>query len=303
MPCDSPAAGLVTLGSVIRDLGSQKAKELDGHTKRLVEHARHFINHCRRCALDVCDPKLRGCGHTAKAVGVFRSTKPQYQSVKYEIRRLGDDPECTVWLLPKFKYAGGNMCPTIEELDEFYIDGYPPTQWNGQVGEVQPEMYACLVPEAQILPENLRRSYSGLCFAGRVAGETHSRKACALIRFRDGDSETGLDDLLTVHEWAPSIISRVSFFNARTLENDRGSVSTSITVSDGDASFLKIIDRTDFEHSDVVAVVDRTLERDRLEAVGDKLSDNTQWYKPDVDLLNALLPAPRGISIIILRRS
>jgi len=194
------------------------------------------------------------------------------------------------------------MCPLVEELKEFYIDGDPAPEWNNSHGELPAGIYSQLIPDAPILPENLRRSYSGLCLAGRVAGESHTRNLCASIRFRDQGPETALDQLLAVHGWSKSVVSRVSFFNARTLEFDRACVNPSLAVADGDVSFLRIMTRTEFSHGDVIAVVDRTMERDRLEAVGHKLSDLSQWYVPDSDLVAKLPPAPRGISVAILRR-
>jgi hypothetical protein len=301
MPCDSAAAGLILLGAMIRDLEVKEANELDRHTMRLVEHARQYVEHCRRCTLPVCDPLLRGCGQISKVNGSFRSTKPQYQSVKYSITKMGKDPDCPIWLLPNFKYAGGNMCPLIEELGEFFIDGDSPSQLHFSTSGLSPELYEQLVPGTVILPDNLKRSYSALCLAGRAIGESATREMCASMRFRSGSKEHGLGELLTIQDWSVAKVSRVAFFNTRTEELDRKAATPHLVVADGDASFLKVVDHSEFQRSDVVGVIHRTMERDKLETVGIKMQPS-QWYAADTDRLCELPPLPRGISVAILRR-
>jgi hypothetical protein len=66
---------------------------------------------------------------------------------------------------------------------------------------------------------------------------------------------------------------------------------------------LRVVDGKDFEHSDVVGVIHRTMERDRLEAVGTKLENLRQWYAPDDTLFDGLPKRPRGIGVTVLKRS
>ena len=138
--------------------------------------------------------------------------------------------------------------------------------------------------------------------AGRAAGEASTREACATLRFHDGAEGYGLEELLTVYGWSECNLSRVSFFNSRTDTLDRNTVLPSLVVADGDASFLRVVDKLEFQQSDIVGVIHRTMERDKLEAIGNRLVQLNQWYLPDIELLAGLPAAVRGISVSVLRR-
>jgi len=75
-----------------------------------------------------------------------------------------------------------------------------------------------------------------------------------------------------------------------------------LVVADGNASFLKVIDRSNFEQSDIIAVFQRVIERDKLEELGSKLASLDQWYALDTESMGCLPPSPRGIAVSILRR-
>ena len=94
--------------------------------------------------------------------------------------------------------------------------------------------------------------------------------------------------------------SRVTFFNSRARQLDRNTGSTSLVVADGDSAFLRAIDAREFQQSDVVGVIHRTVERDRLESIGTKLADLSQWYVPDGNVLDPV-PQPRGITVSVLQ--
>ncbi len=71
----------------------------------------------------------------------------------------------------------------------------------------------------------------------------------------------------------------------------------------GDTAFLRAIDAPEFRDSDVVGVIHRTVERDRLESIGTKLADlSQQWYAPDAEMLDRISPAPTGITVLVLKR-
>jgi len=120
------------------------------------------------------------------------------------------------------------------------------------------------------------------------------------IRFEDDGCEADLSQLLTVQAWMPGTVSRVMFYNARTEEFDRQQAKPQVVIADGDLSFLRVIDGNDFENSDLIGVIHRTMERDRLEAIGTKLENLRQWY--DHSVLEGLPQAPRGIGISVLKR-
>jgi hypothetical protein len=126
------------------------------------------------------------------------------------------------------------------------------------------------------LEPNLARSDSAICLASRVAGESVSRAAFSAIRFECQNSMANLAGLLTVHRWSPETVSRVTFFNSRTQQLDRDAGFTSLVVADGDTAFLRAVDAPEFRQSDIVGVVHRAVERDRLESIGTKLASLSQ---------------------------
>ena len=300
MPCDSAAAGLVTLGAMIRDLSDPQANDVDGHYDRLLQYARQFLMDCRPCELK-CNPQAAKCGHSKEATGLLRSpllpraTVAISEETNFEARQIA-------WIQ---HHGRRNQClvrPLSQHTVNYHIDGEPPPEWNSADGELPARRYEHFVHAAPFHADNLRKSYSGLCLAGRTGGGNASREVCASVRFRDGTGELGLEDLLTVHGWSESNISRVAFFNARTGEFDRSAAAPRLAVADGDASFLRVAGQSEFQRSDVIGVIHRTMERDRLEALGNKMNALRQWYVQDEDMLLGLPGVPRGMSISILRR-
>jgi len=297
MPCDSPGAGLIALGAMLRDLGNATANDTDGHYDALLRHAKQFLNDCQPCELRECDPKIKGCGYTKKAHGRLRSVDHHRG-----VWAISDD---TDFKDRKLAWRQGNVShrpTTIGNALRWHLDGEPPTQVRATSRALPEDRYASFFEGTRIFPDNLGRSYSGLCFAGRVAGEERSQKVCASVRFRKGETEHGLDDLLTIYGWSSTEVSRVAFYNSRTEEIDRAKAPPALVVADGGDSFLKISSLSRFQHSDVIGVIQRTMERTHLEAIGDKLTALRQWYFQDEDMLCGLPALPNGISIAIFRR-
>jgi hypothetical protein len=81
MPCDSAAAGLVTLGALIRDFGNPNANDAGTHFEALLRYARQYLEKCRDCKTR-CHPELRECGYIAEASGYVRKDGKPYLIVK-----------------------------------------------------------------------------------------------------------------------------------------------------------------------------------------------------------------------------
>jgi hypothetical protein len=74
-------------------------------------------------------------------------------------------------------------------------------------------------------------------------------------------------------------------------------------IADGDGAFLGALAQKEiFRNSDIIGVVSRVLERDRLESLGMKMGDLGGWYSPDEEMLFTLPALPRGISMTILKK-
>ncbi len=336
MPCDSPAAGLIALGAMVHDLGNPRANDVDGHYDKLLKYAKQYLQSCKPCIEKhgKCNPDQIKCGYKKRATGKLRSPKlrgtvtisAETDFTKGELK----------WILNKTT----TVTPEPNHTINYHIDGEPPCQWDEDAGELLGDPYQALVnglittrdDEVKVISENLRRSYSGLCFAGRNQGETQCKEVCDRIcsenlrrsysglcfagrsqgetqckevcdricfRLADGTATYRLSELLTVSGWSSSPISRMAYFNSRTQKADRNVVTPTLVVADGDDAFLR--SRSAFSGSDVIGVVHRTMAYDRLEEVGEKMRPD-QWYAADTDLLCELPPKPKGISIAVLKR-
>src|SRR5262249_19260706 len=152
MPCDSPAAYLIGLGSLIRDLGSPAATNVSGHYDALLRHARQYLNHCRSCE-SRCSPDLKGCGYAAEASGLLRDKDGKV----YEISSSTDF---------KFKkmvvvIRNGTWQVWPQRALDLQIKGQPPARLTHSTGALAQEPYVAIVPGAEIVSANLRESFSG----------------------------------------------------------------------------------------------------------------------------------------------
>lgn len=301
MPCDSGSAGLIVLGAMIRDLGRAGTNEVDGHYDGLLRYAHQYLSTCRPCPLKTCNPVEQRCGCVSEATGILRSTSIPNKKFTISDRTSFEERRLAV------HFSDGRNKTCVHLLNPghtvvYYIDGEPPHQDSSPRSALTAEVYDRLVDGAEIMPENLRASYSGLCFAGRAAGSSATQQICSLLRFRHGTAVLQLDELITVHAWSPGTISRVSFFNAHTSRLDRHSAVPALVVADGDAAFHKCLATPGFQEADIAAVVHRTMEHEKLEAVGNKIDELRQWYEPDEEFLTRLPSLPRGLSLTVLKR-
>ncbi len=294
MPCDSAGAGLVALGAMICGLASPNANDLDGHYEALTRYTRQYLESCRACDMR-CRPQAKGCGYTTEVSGRVRYKGEHL----YAVSERTDLVRGEIWFFGQGVDRWLNPPLSID----WQIEGEPLPQLVDETEALPEQVYDVIVDGAQIVAENLQRSFSGLCLAGRVAGEIASREAYASIKFHIGDMEYGLPGLLTVHGWHNSReVSRVTFFNARTQEIGRSSYAPALVVADGDLSFLRVLDRPEFQTSDVIGVIHRIIERDNLESIGNRMLGLRQWYDDDTDSMEWLPNMPKGVSVAILKR-
>ena len=298
MPCSSPGAGLIALGALIGDLGKVQANDLDTHNDVIFNYARQYLEYCKDCTLAICDPIIKRCGFDSESLGVIRSVRR-----KNNIYRVSAETDCDKRKLVIFESRNPSAKTEInqEYLINLYVDGAPPAVSPSAEAGLPESAYQGLIDEAQIHPSNLRKSYSGLVLAGRAKGSSDTKAAYGAVHFSSQNETYTLTELLAIHGWADSKVSRTAFFNARTEDIDHTVAQPRLVVSDGDSSFLKSVDT--FRKSDVIGVIDRSLDRDRLEVIGQKISALKSWYQPDTEF-QALLPIPvPGISITILKKS
>jgi hypothetical protein len=278
MPCESAAAGLVVLGAMRRRLAVHDANDSLAHFQRIERLAGH------------------------KEVQTFL----RHDTYLGRFRLESKDPRGFVWVRREQTSSGKNSLRTIilpSHANAWRFDGEAPIQNVLGIELPYGSFYGQLMQDGfPPIQANLATSDSGICLAGRVAGESVSKNILDSILFQSHDQAVPLPNLLTIQRWSPGTISRVTFFNTRTGQIDRSTGCTRIVIADGDGAFLKVIEAADFRHSNVIGVVHRVLERDRLEALGIKIAELAQWYAPDSELLKELPPSPGGITISMLKR-
>jgi hypothetical protein len=276
MPSDSAAAGLVTLGAMRWCLELDDANDTSLHYEKLLALAK------------------------ARPDGVTLRHNRRQGSFVFD----GFNSDGTPWVRQLNSRSGLRMNITLSSALNWRIHGDPPVALIPGQQVPNAQLYRHLVTQGgEIRSSNLSESHSQVCLAGRGTGEVPTKGSIEAIRFRADGSEADLSQLLTVQSWMPGTISRVRFYNARTEEFDRQSLRPQVVIADGDTSFLKVIDGVDFEKSDVIGVIHRTIERERLESIGTKVESLRQWYDHDNSFLNCLPKQPRGIGISVLRKS
>ena len=282
LPCESAAAGLVALGAIRYRLTLADANDALSHFERIERLA-------------------------ARRDG---ETYVRHQTVRGRFRLQGRDARGLVWVRQEQKTIAdrfsSNGPPAIAihagNANEWRLEREAPVETVHGSGISHRGFYDALIEGAPTLLElNLSRSDSSICLAGRVAGESVSRSAFSAIRLEYENRVADISELLTVHSWSPGTVSRITFFNSRTRQLDRKAGFTSLVVADGDSAFLRAVDAPEFKDSDVVGVVHRAVDRDRLELIGAKLADLSQWYTSDADTLHRL-PPPMGITAAVLQR-
>jgi hypothetical protein len=250
-----------------------------------------------------CEPKEKRCGYSQEASGFVR-----YKDNKvWEVSELAFG---SIWFTRTFPSTeriplsrGERRWLSPKDALDWQIDGEAWPQLGNESQELPEDAYRNLVPTATIVKENLRRSFSGLCLAGRAVGEATTREMYSSNRFRRGESEHTLTELLTVNGWNNDRrASRITYLNARTETIDRSSYPPGLVVADGDVSFLKVLSYPLFQRSDVIGVFHRAIERDNLEALGNRLNGLHQWYEEDTDLARQLRNIPMGISAAFIKK-
>ncbi|HWX55538.1 MAG TPA: hypothetical protein VN176_13185 [Verrucomicrobiae bacterium] len=271
MPCESAAAGLVALGAMRHRLAIDGANDSLSHFRRIEQLA------------------------TRRDVETFL----RHDSYRGRFRLESKDQSGLLWV----RTETVRMAILPSNVHGWTLDGEAPVQASQGAELPHRDFYEELMHDAgKPILSNFGHSDSGTCLAGRVAGESVSKSLFAGVRFQCRDYVADLSCLLTIQDWSPGTISRVAFFNARTGRLDRNTGLTRLVVADGHSAFLKVIEAAEFRNSNVVGVIHRAVDRDKLEAIGVKIENLAQWYAADNDMQERIQPAPTGITTLALRR-
>lgn len=273
VPCESPAAALIALGLMRRRLELRDAGDLASHLGR-----------------------LRDLFSTAREGTVLRRVNNRKR-----FRFLKVETDGTLWVHP---HGDASRYKIIEERAcDWYVDGEPQVQGSGGAPLLVSGILHTLFKECgAVLPENLDRTDSAICLAGRVGGESQTHEALSAVQFRLNENVTSLGALLTVYGWHEGRVSRVTFYNSRTSAFDRQPRLPLAVSADGGSAFLRVHADSRFRASDIIAVIPRTSDADQLETVAQQLASLSQWYTPGDDVSVKLPDAPAGVTPLVLRK-
>jgi hypothetical protein len=274
-PCDSPAAALIALGLMRRRLEVPDAGDLASHLARLRQL------------------QQAGGGRT-----ILRRVNNKKRRYRFEPARK----DGALWVFVEGRTGERNRI--LEEFAyDWHVDGEPPVQVTrgGPIAN-HPILQALFENSGSVLPENLARTDSAICLAGRVVGEAQTQEGLSAVRFRCDDELRSLGSLLTVHGWHDGRVSRVMYYNPRTRELDRAARHPLVVSVDGTAAYARAHADSRFADSDLIAVIPRTSESDQLEALALQLASLTQWYTPQECPADIAARVPPGVTVMLLQK-
>jgi len=275
-PVDSTAAGLVALGALRRQLEDPRASDVEKHFERILELSR------------------RKGGVVLTSIG---------KGYKGKFLLEGSSSDEIHWAT-KCSGSGERITVLRGQAAAWQIDGEPKIEVGGPSLMPNSVLYENLMPTGgDIFVQNLRRSDSSICLAGRVGGELPAKSHFARVLLRPGPSLEALDlaQILTINEWSNSPTSRMLYFNSRTGNIDRATRSPMLVVADGIDAFLRALDFEFFQRSDVVGVVCRETSGDKLDMLKSKMFSLLQWFQPTSWPQMSNTKKPRGVSLSSLR--
>jgi hypothetical protein len=307
-PFESVGAGLIALGAHVQALSDPLANDVDGHFDSLAGYARQYLSRCSKCT-DRCNPDRTRCGYANEASGIIKSiSKPVHT---FQICDVGSSGERRISFKRISMKSSDKKSAAVTTIfpsgtaPRYHVSGEPPPNLIEPEGKALCNPYAEIVPGATMDSDNLKRTFSGICLAGRAAGESATREAYSRTIFKCSGTDFSLSKLLTVHAWSTSNqVSRMLYFNPRTGEFDRRAGAPQLVVADGHDSFLRVLDNRDFQSSSIIGVFHRAIEREKSEEIGNKLQSLRQWYDNDTETQEKVraYSAPRGVTMKFLRQ-
>lgn len=276
-PCDTPAAGLIALGVVLRDLAREAATDEAGNTAAIRSWARQYLEHCRSC-LHKCRPPVARCGYATEASGVIhapprrgrqRATKLQVDSFSDEALVLIDSHGCRNF-----------YSPTDSRYMSLRPDGWPLAATPENRPRIADHSFAQLKPTWSPVALNLQRSYSGACLVGRRAGRDATREVLDAAGFILAGQQYPLSKMLTLADWGDDSVSRLRYVNTRggACHFDRTGPNPEIAIVDGAAEFAVALGCPQLRESTMIAVVSRDSAQDNLELAAQSLHEAGDRY-------------------------
>jgi hypothetical protein len=281
MPIKTPAAGLIALGAVTADLADSTANDRHRHYDTILSYARQYLHACRDCRFR-CRPDIRKCGYSSEASGFLRhkdrplaklfvtsETDFQAKILRFSAKADGSGAKTTV------------QGPDWQHIFDYYESEGIPLSLGRSAGRVDKQDFAKIFPTTDFFEPNLSTSYSSLCFAGGASGQTASQGEMEFFCFK-GDKPKSLASLLPIHGWdnGSTELSRLIYFNTRGKGTFTQALNNpNLVIADGMDALTSVLSEKKLKSSDVIAVVNRIHERDKMEEFGALLEGQAQWYE------------------------
>jgi hypothetical protein len=278
LPIKTPAAGLIALGAVAADLKNPSANDKERHYDSLLAYARQYLHACKTCKIR-CRPDLRKCGYAYESTGILRH-KDRPRSKLYVSSQT--DFAAKVLRLAS-KSDGSGALTTIEAAEwthNYFEDEGVPLLLGQSSGSMPVDTIRGLFPDDDICNDNLTASYSSLCLAGGAAGQTAMQGELATFQFGTHDRKS-LASLLPINGWddGATELSRLVYFNTRGKGAFGQPINTpNLVIAEGMDAFASVLSEKKLKSADVIALVSRIHERDKMEEFGALLEAQSQWY-------------------------
>ncbi len=278
MPCQTAAAGFIALGAIGKHLRVPGANDRAVHFNRIKQLANQQGN-----AEGILDLRIQ----RGRKRGPYMVEGEYGPNLLWAV--LQSDPTVRVTIsLETSRYWKFQNEPAVQLIDGGLL--------------AYRDIYAALpsLPEA-LIPDGLSTSDSSVCLSGRTMGGRATYDSYNAIRIKTTDGvPCSLAQLLTVHPWSNTQVSRIAYFNPRMKTIDRMKHAVRLVIADGADSFLSAV--SEFPTSSIWGTYDRSADHDELDQLGSKIQELTEWYKGDSDLLEGLGEIPPSLGVLALRK-
>lgn len=300
MPCDSEAAGLITLGALRRDLESATANHVDTHFDLLLkschERARariHSEASKEEAGWDVRhvvdDTRWRFVDYDNELDAIVLEDARHRPVIRRKGKNIpNQNGACSRYLLRSHAAEW--------QLRDFLLSQMAPGEKGLEMSDYI-DLPGCTGP---IEEANLRRSYEGLVLVGSgAARDTYYMQKFYTTGFAKADRKLPLGNLLTLHHDERKIIQRLRFINAHSQHN-KAVYPAKLVVADGIPAFLSA--EKLFSNSDIIGVCNRDAPVEAILQLKDLLNDKMRYYN-DIDISGCLSgEMSAGILLRVLQR-
>lgn len=306
-PCESPIAGLVSLGIVMRDLARAGATDVENHADAVRGWAGQYLSRCRTCEVR-CDPGKAGCGFTVESSGELSKVGDNAgeRRTRFFVESLGGDGTLT---LREARRRNAQQSPTIwrfgsghnpnRVLSQFLPDGWPMPEAVQPMAALDVTPHRLLAPDWSPVDEWRSQSYSGACLVGKRAGTADMQRGLERVGFALDGNRYHLPAMLSIMGWSGKTVSRLRFYNSRRgggFGFDRPGSNPEVTIVDGARELADVVSfEKVFGSSSMIGVVPRDSDTNDLQGLS--LALDERHYGPQGAGAPALDPPPPGITI------